>query len=251
MTRKNLIVFAIVVIAALAAAVTVFSILSKKPSVVVPTGVVEPATEVSRPKAAPLKTEKVIGEYYKIDLEYPKATVGALEGIDAYIERVKADFFTVVPKNDEEAADIGMTKDRAYILDINTIVYTSSSTITYKLETYTDTGGAHGSTFVTTFTYNKEGKLINLNDILTGSDSLKKVSDKARPYFYSKLKDATEREIINMGTEPEADNFSTWYITDAGITFVMQQYQIGPYVIGIQEFLMTRAQADGILKLER
>ncbi len=250
MTRKNLIVFTIVAIAVLAAAVTVFSILSKNPTNVAPIDVVvEKGIEATRPKADPFKTEKIIGAYYKIDLEYPKASVGTLEGIDAYIERVKADFFTVVPKNEEEAVEIGMTKDRAYILDINTIVYTSSSTITYKLETYTDTGGAHGSTFVTTFTYDKEGKLINLNNILTSSDSLKKVSAKARPYFYSKLKDSTQREIIDMGTEPEVDNFNAWYINDAGITFVMQQYQIGPYVIGIQEFPMTRAQVDGVLKI--
>ncbi len=248
MTRKNLLVLVIVVIAALAASVMVFSVISKKPDKEVPFVPVDHPETAVRPKAVPFKTEKVIADYYTLDLEYPQASVGTLEGIDSYVSKVKSDFFDLVPKNEAEAEEIGMGKDHSYTIKMDTTVYTSSSTITYKLETYMYTGGAHGGTFVTTFTYDREGKLVSLDSILAGTGSLSKLSAAARTYFNAKVSQYTQKDTIEVGTEPKAENFSAWYITDAGITFVMQQYQIGPYTLGIQEFPLSRVQSKEILR---
>lgn len=195
------------------------------------------------------ENEKIKEKYYSIDLEYPKNSTTELPEIGGYVNTLRNDFLTSVPKTDEEADYIGITEGRAYVLKTNTTVYTSSTTITYKLETYMFTGGAHGVTLIATFTYTKDGKLIPLGNILTSQDSLTKLSSAARKYFYDKFGAQANKSEINAGTGPKEENFSTWYLTNNTITFVFQQYQIGPYALGIQEFPLSRGEASTMLSL--
>lgn len=199
---------------------------------------VETATTTAvetRPTPAAFETEKIREKYYTIDLEYPKNSPTERAEIGTYIDTLRREFLTAVPKTDEEAEYIGLGGGRIYQLQTKATVYTSSSTITYKLETYTDTGGAHGATIDATFTYDREGKLVEISDLFS-SGELSTISTAARTYFYKKLGDQVTKSEIDTGTEPKERNFSTWYLTDNKITFIFQQYQIGPYVIGIQEF---------------
>lgn len=201
------------------------------------------------PPVAAFESEKVREKYYSIDLEYPKSSNSELPEISSHLDKVRSDFLELVPKTDEEAAYQGISEGRAYVLKMDTTIYTSSSTITYKLETYMFTGGAHGSTFVSTFTYTKDGKLIPLSNILSGPDSLAKLSSSARNYLYEKLSDQSSKHEIDTGTEPKEENWNAWYLTDHAITFIFQQYQIGPYVLGVQEFPMSRTEAKTILSI--
>lgn len=201
--------------------------------------------------AVPMQTEKKTEKYYSIDLEYPQSSATSLPEVYEYVRQVKSEFTQSIPKTDAEAEfqNVSATGgESAYQMKIHTTVYTSPTTITYKLETYRYTGGAHGGTFVATFTYDAQGKFLDLNDILLAPDALGTLSSKARSYFYAKLGASGNKETVDMGTEAKIDNFSSWYITNGGITFVFQQYQIGPYVLGLQEFPLNSTEAKKLFK---
>jgi hypothetical protein len=247
MTKKNIIIF-IIIIAIIAIIVVASSILSKNPEEVEPETIPE-SVEIVTLQPTEMETEKREETYYSIDLEYPKARPNELAEVRDYVDMVRSDFMALVPKTAQEAEDQGFGEDRTLVLKMETTVYTSSTTVTYKLETYMFTGGAHGGTFISTFTYDKAGKLLLLKDILSSPDALEKLSARARNYFYNKLGSQGQREIINIGTEPKEENWSAWYATDKSVTFIFQQYQIGPYAIGIQEFPLSRAEAKTLLNI--
>jgi hypothetical protein len=199
----------------------------------------------TRPSIQPIASSTIVGKYDAINLAYPSS----VPEISDYVNKVKAEFLDSVPKTDKDAQDQGLGGSRNYTLDTKTMVYTSPTTVTYYVETYMFTGGAHGSTVISTFTYGPDNKLISLKDLYATPDALTKISNAARTYLKAKLGDNASVDEIDSGTTPTDDNFGVWYITDAGITFVFGQYQVGPYVIGIQEFPMSRSQASGILNL--
>lgn len=241
MSQKGLLISVLVFFALAASVVTVSSIISKMPTDKQnPASGLSPVNNNDPLKPASLEHEKKDEAKYSIDLEYPKSDTNHLSEIADYVSKVKDQFTQSLPTED-------VTEN--YLLKINTTVFTSSSTITYKLETYMYTGGAHGGTFIETFTYGKDGKLITLNDILVSSDSMKKLSTLARNYLYNKVGDQSQNEVVDAGTEPTPENFGVWYITDTGIVFVFQQYQVGPYTIGIQEFPIRRVEAETFLNI--
>lgn len=247
--KKHTLIVIIVLIALAALFVVGFSILSDK-LVTTDSSTPTPSVVDMRPKSVEIKKENSMGPYSSISLEYPESSSSSLSEIYEYIEQVKKDFIEMVPKSPEQAEEEGVDGGgRAYVLKTVTTVYTSTSTITYKLETYNYTGGAHGGSSIATFTYDKQGSLITLESMLTSPDSLSKLSFFARAYFYKKLGEQSQKDTIDVGTEAKFDNYQSWYVTDEGITFVFQQYQIGPYTIGIQEFPMTWTEAGEVLSL--
>lgn len=241
MSQKGLLISVLVFFALAASVVTVSSIISKMPDEKGnPDSGLFPVINDDPLKPASLEHEKIDEDRYSMDLEYPKYDANNLSEIAGYVSKVKDQFTQSLPTGE-------VTEN--YLLKINTTVYTSSTTITYKLETYMYTGGAHGGTFIETFTYGKDGKRITLNDLLVSSDSMKKLSTSARAYLYNKIGEQSDNEVIDAGTEPTPENFGVWYITDAGIVFVFQQYQVGPYTIGIQEFPIRKVEAETFLNI--
>jgi len=185
---------------------------------------------------ASLITEDKKDTYYTISLSYPSSS--STPEIQNYINQTKTEFLNSVPKTEADAKFEGLGGDRIYNLTVTTKITHSSSTTSYVLETYQFTGGAHGSTVISAFTYNKAGKLLSLNEVLPSSITLSTLSASARTYFYNKLSDQDKSEI-DVGTEPKQENFNTWYIDGTKIVFVFGQYSIGPYVLGIQEFVLN------------
>jgi len=182
---------------------------------------------------APLVSEKKQGKYYSMDISYPSSS--STPEIQVYIDLVKQGFLDSIPKTESDAKFENLGGDRIYNLTSIAKVAHSSSTVSYVLETYQFTGGAHGNTSITTFTYDRKGKLLSLGDVLKSSDIFSKLSSASREYFYNKFPDQ-DKSQIDTGTEPKPENFSTWYIDGGKIIFVFGQYSIGPYVLGIQEF---------------
>lgn len=245
MNRRTVVTIIVLLGIIAAALVAVFAYLDKPLTEIPGIEMPKPEDKEGNISVAKLQKEQKIEKYYNMDLEYPE---GLLD-IDAYVERVKSDFLDIVPKTDAQAEYENVGVNRAYVLKMKTVTYTSSTTVTYRLETYMYTGGAHGGTFVATFTYGPNGKIINLSDILRSPDSLNSLSSAARLYFYAKLGTENGTEAIDGGTEANENNFSSWYVTDSVVTFVFQQYQVGSYAIGIQEFPISRAEAKVYLNI--
>lgn len=122
------------------------------------------------------------------------------------------------------------------------------STVSYKYNNYEFTGGAHGDEKIATFTFNKNGKL-EIDTVLDINNDneiklLKLIKDKI--LSDPKLKDYTDEDTVKKGlglnfldskgvfnkTKCKCDGFfygsnlQNFIISDEGITFIMDKYQV-------------------------
>jgi hypothetical protein len=214
-------------------------------------------------KLAPIKpvgliSEKYSDDYAEVELSYPKCSASSLKEICDFVKQSKSDFKeNYVPDNNGFIKKMIQTRGAKYSLVLNTKSYTSLNTVTYVLELYADTGGAHGGTTENTFTYYRAGKLLTLDDVFAPNNRgvyMQKIVPMARTYLYNKLGTDSTKEVIDSGTDPEsnefndfADNYRSWYLTKDSLVFIFGQYQVGPYVIGIQEFPIEKSQIRDLL----
>ncbi len=200
------------------------------------------------PRVDTFTTEKNQTDYMTMDLSYPESAAINYPELFAYVQKSKQDFlddFNSLTPTDIQTMHLG--GDRKYNFTLTTNVATSTKTVTYIVEVYTFTGGAHGGTSVATFTYDAGGKLVTLQDVFM-APYLQKVSDLAHNYFYATIDPGyLQPDSVNAGTAPTAENYSAWYLTDKNIVFIFGQYQVGPYVLGIQEFPLSKQSIADIL----
>jgi hypothetical protein len=185
------------------------------------------------PPIAQMTTEHLETEYAVVDMSYPvpRSSVKEYTEIFEFINEARADFESSF--DDAQVKKWITDRGEKYNFTLNTTVATSSKTVTYILELYKETGGAHGGTIVRTFTYDANKKLVTLDDIFDGA-YLEKISVLARTYLSKKLGEDTVPQMLAEGTAPTPDNYSAWILSDDSITFIFQQYQVGPYVIGLK-----------------
>ncbi len=213
------------------------------------------STDIGTPTILPMVEEHSTTTYAVMSLSYPKSSKTEYKEIYEFVTKARDGFpfgedgTTLTDAEMKEMQDSIARRGEQYDFILTTRVATSSRTVSYILELYTDTGGAHGGTGVYTFTYDTQGKLVTLDRVFT-KPYLEKISTLARAYLSNKLGDNTNQEMLDSGTEPTADNYGTWYLTHDGIAFVFGQYQVGPYVIGIQEFPLPKIQVSDLLAPE-
>jgi len=161
-------------------------------------------------------------------------------------ESWNARFETQIP--DENISKIPNKEDR-FSIDVSTsIVRNDSNVISFKMDIYEFSGGAHGNTGTYTFNYDiKNQKEITLLDIGKGDTQLlQKISNKARVLLRADLAKRSEikpeevdTDMLNSGTTPEVENFSLFTLPQDGkITFHFPSYQVAPYVFGPSEITL-------------
>jgi hypothetical protein len=196
---------------------------------------------------APEAFEHASSTYAEMQLSYPKSDATHLKEIYAYVQSQKNGFWGQYGAvTADEAKQNFMREDDPYQLYIDFRAATSSKTVSYILETYQYLGGAHGGTAVNSFTYDAAGKLLSEKDVFTG-DYLSVVAPMARQYFYDTLGEYAQPDAIDNGTEATSTNYSVWYLTDTSVVFVFGEYQVGPYVIGIQEYPVDKSKIASVL----
>ncbi len=104
-------------------------------------------------------------------------------------------------------------------------------------------GGAHGSEHVVTYNYDmKQHRLLTLSDLYGGDpEYLNKVSSSAIDELIADRKRMTmqqdisdyELKWIHEGAAPKLENFRSFTTYEHQITFYFDQYQVGPYAIGM------------------
>jgi hypothetical protein len=200
-----------------------------------------------------LKPNEIISEYSSttytsIALNYPKSSETELSDIYLTVRDIKNDFEKAYGGlTEKEAEEMYITSDNLYETIVNTKIASSDNTITYILYVYQYTGGAHGGTGVYTFTYDRNGKLLKESDVFE-NNYLSIISPLTRDYFYMNLGEYKNPKMIDDGTSPDYENYRAWYITNDQIVFIFGQYQVGPYVLGIQEFKLDKNKLKNILK---
>ncbi len=204
---------------------------------------------------APMVTEKhdqkdslsgTASKSYTLSMTYPQSSGTQLPEVYSFVHGAQAQFLDDYTSLTSAQAQDFPAEALAYEFNVTTRVATSTNTVTYIIETYQFEGGAHGGTDVDTFTYDKSGKLVTLDDVFA-KPYLVTIASSSRQYFYNTLGDYADKDMIDSGTEATSTNFSTWYLTPSTVTFMFGQYQVGPYVIGIQEFPIQKSAIKNLL----
>ena len=194
--------------------------------------------------------EKDALKSYNYTATYPKSDSAHLSEIHDFVAQNKATFLNDYETVSDKEAKL-FAAQWPYTYTLTTRIATSTNSISYIIETYVFEGGAHGSTNVKTFTYNTHSKLLTLDDVFS-KPYLETVASLARQYFYTHAVLANngtsnQKNMIDDGTRPTTDNFSEWYLTPHTITFIFGQYQVGPYVLGIQEFPLLKSKVSALM----
>ncbi len=186
--------------------------------------------------------------YLDIVAEYPKGIVGDTE-IQSIVENGISQFkkeytFYVLD-------EFSPTAESQYTLSVDYSTTHSLNFVTHVLEVFTYTGGAHGGTDVQTYSFDVHGNQLSLQDMLSEPDGLIQLSKKIRSILSTEeYKDLVNIEWLEEGAGPNMQNFSAFTFNSTGITFIFQQYQIGPYVSGIIEVPLTFLELKDIVKPE-
>lgn len=121
----------------------------------------------------------------------------------------------------------------------------------FKIITAYYTGGAHGGASDNYYNLDlKQKKQLMLNDIVL-PDQQQKLRDQLYMQFTEWVKKDDSK--VNLAEYEQTwpftltENFS---FTDTGLLFSYGQYEIGPYVAGMPEFVVPYAQLNGIIKPE-
>ena len=103
--------------------------------------------------------------------------------------------------------------------------------VSYVYDHYTYTGGAHGGTYRGTINMDEQtGRILTESDIFEPG-YYQQLTSLLREY----LPKCADMDMIHGSSIYPSEDF---YITSEGITYVYQQYEIGPYALGIVEVLV-------------
>jgi hypothetical protein len=153
-------------------------------------------------------------------------------------------------------------------MDSVSVLYNEKGILCVSNVNYTYSGGAHGSAAITYRIINTTtGKTYNLEDFFkpnTQAELLKIGEAAFRKQVLPDMEMKTDAALTEengfwfggMATEENDKNKGKFYlskdfgITQKGFDFVYQQYEIGPYAIGMPSFSLTFEQVKALLKDE-
>jgi hypothetical protein len=186
------------------------------------------------------------GPRYKITGKYP---VTGNADLDSIVSRFVAN--TVTEFKDDIKAD---TQSHPWMNDL-TITYNASITrykyVSYELDSYRFTGGAHGMTLIQTFNYDlSSNKLLSLPDLFALPTYLDTLSLLSFAYLKQALDTNANVEMIESGTQPLAETFERFQLIPMGLQIHFGAYEVAPYVYGPQQVTIPYARLKGLLKPE-
>lgn len=213
-------------------------------------------------------TDNIRGNYWQADISYPLTTPAeaalALE-LRNEAKTAMQEFVAALPPQEERTRVFGMRLD--YRITSRSGPFTS-----VRGQGSTDTGGAHPLPIDTAWVYDTgKQKILRLQDMFADEGKiLARLSDYSRKALAPQLlvlpKDdrstakakkewlANMRQMLDDGTQPQAENFGNFLITTddgqrpLGLTLVFPPYQVAPYVNGSQQVDVPAAQFIDLLK---
>ena len=171
---------------------------------------------------------------FKVDAVVPTNSVGRPPVEVAQLaDAVIADF---VQRNETMRADFaerGVTPpDIQWQLRLSYEKFTSDNLVSYLIETYEYTGGAHSMVNYSSLTYDDEWRLVTLEDVVGPVESaIEDFSTEATIILSERL----GRDFFEEGVSPDLMNWQVWYLDEGEIAFVFPPYQVAPFSLGRQE----------------
>jgi hypothetical protein len=179
-------------------------------------------------------TIKDDASYYSIDAVYPQVKDDVINGyFKDFVTKSIAQFKDDTSWAAGDGASAAPAEASSLSLDIKYTEQKSSRADNFIFSITTYTGGAHGLQATQTFSFSPTGQQIMLASLFkNGITGLKTVV----PYVQQQLgkQPDADTQMIKDGTDPTAENFQNFVITDEGITFIFDPYQVAPYSSGQQ-----------------
>ena len=126
--------------------------------------------------------------------------------------------------------------------------YESENMICITVNTYLDTGGAHGNSHVNFLNFDKKtGKLLRREDLITDETSLREV---AKPYFdkaTKPLSDENNNDLFFGESFQLPENIG---FNEEGVIVLYNVYEIASYAQGVTEFVIPYKDAKPFLKID-
>ena len=181
--------------------------------------------------------------YYISEWSYPAVSI---EGNDDAADRINEDIRAQVDAFTENMPYVDEAKEYsagvAYEYDLSyTVMRADENVISFAKDQYTFTGGAHGLDLTSGVSYStKTGERIAFTD-LSGNpdtfhaDTLAYLQELAATDAYSERLFSVD-DITNGTMESVLYADGNWYLSRAGLVFLSNPYDLGPYAGGLIEF---------------
>ena len=178
-------------------------------------------------------------------LEYTGLT--PQEAVDEYIEQYIAHYKSLEPDYIKEKDTLGYEDDE----DIpffsfseyskSYIQFNEGNILSFVVHRFEYTGGTHGSTSINAYIADiSTGELLQINDIFNENDHDKIaeliVQQLMVEYEVTQAEDLKNVGFFDVSTIMANENF---FADDSGITFIYNQYEIAPYVMGTIEVSLS------------
>ena len=191
---------------------------------------------------ATLKPTKT-NSYTETNISYP--VISGLDNAEAEVainKAFKAHAQTYLEQTQKQAKELGAPpKDSAIQYEMDSgykITYNRNGVLSVVVTDYEYLGGAHGGSTQTGMTFSlKDGKQIQLSDLLKSNSNYRKDIDKIINTQMNKNKDLYFADSFKGIAANQG-----YYLTDSGITLYFQQYDLAPYAAGMPEFPITFKQ---------
>ena len=121
------------------------------------------------------------------------------------------------------------------------VTYQSDVLISIAINSYLNSGGAHGNANVTFFNFDASGKALTFDEIFTNKESLTSL---VKTYF----DEETEGSTINYFFEESFHLPANIGFNDEGVIFFYNVYEIASYADGITEFTVPYSEIEPYLK---
>lgn len=122
------------------------------------------------------------------------------------------------------------------------VTYQSSELISIAINSYINSGGAHGNLNVTFFNFDASGTLLSFDDLFTNKEGLTKV---VKTYFEEETKGIEVNYFFGeLFSLPANIGFN-----DEGVIFFYNVYEIASYADGITEFTVPFEAIDEYLNI--
>jgi hypothetical protein len=183
------------------------------------------------------QTIKEETDRYAINLSYPQTGIAAA---DTQIKKMVDAEVSDIKKWSNDAKGAPPSAAGKYTLDggfDTSLAGPDIVSIRQSVATYT--GGAHGAHHVIGLNYDKNGKALTLDDALAMTKlTLSQLSTQVTQELKAKL---GRDFLFPEGAAPDRKNFETFLISPDKVTFVFQEYQVAPYVAGMQQVSVPRS----------
>jgi hypothetical protein len=127
----------------------------------------------------------------------------------------------------------GYAEGSLVTLDISYTEEQSTLADNYIFHIFADTGGAHGIEATKTFSFDGAGNLITLEELFTNETrGLQLVSEHVKQVLMKR--EFADSAWISEGASPTEENYQNFVITDTGLTFIFDSYQVAAYAAGAQ-----------------